>query len=102
VNNAHLINVANSGDECVSQTTLHVQRPKTCSRCDKPRNRRGQRYCRACHAAYQRKHRAAQLAAVDALVSAATGMCVSGAMRTRRVAHAVELLTLAMAREGES
>lgn len=28
-----------------------------CSRCGGPRDRAGQKYCRACHAAYQREHR---------------------------------------------
>lgn len=28
-----------------------------CSRCRGPRNRKGQRYCRACHAAYMRENR---------------------------------------------
>jgi hypothetical protein len=30
-----------------------------CSGCGGQRNRRGQRYCRACHAAYMREHRPA-------------------------------------------
>ncbi|MBX3173291.1 MAG: hypothetical protein KF709_02710 [Gemmatimonadaceae bacterium] len=29
----------------------------TCSRCQGPRDREGQRYCRACHAAYMRANR---------------------------------------------
>lgn len=30
---------------------------KTCSRCRQPMDREGQRYCRRCHAAYQRAWR---------------------------------------------
>lgn len=34
--------------------TLHK---KPCSRCGKPQDRKGQRYCRLCHNAYQRETR---------------------------------------------
>jgi hypothetical protein len=32
---------------------------KQCSRCGGPQDRQGQRYCRACHAAYMRENRPA-------------------------------------------
>lgn len=29
-----------------------------CSKCDEPNTRKGQRYCKKCHAAYQKRYRA--------------------------------------------
>ena len=42
---------------------MHVSRgtgtgDKACSRCGRPRDRRGQRYCRACQAIYAAEYRA--------------------------------------------
>jgi hypothetical protein len=38
-----------------------------CSRCGKPRDREGQRYCIACHAAYMRDYHQSERAAVKQL-----------------------------------
>ena len=38
-----------------TRTMVTIMKP--CSRCGKPRDRDGQKYCRSCHAAYQREHR---------------------------------------------
>lgn len=39
---------------------IHVKPVKQCSRCDESPAKRGQRYCRSCHADYMRVWRARQ------------------------------------------
>jgi hypothetical protein len=45
----------------VSRESKSVNGQKACSRCSKPRDRKGQRYCSICHAAYMREWRAGQV-----------------------------------------
>jgi RNA polymerase subunit RPABC4/transcription elongation factor Spt4 len=42
----------------VSQGTMSAGGVKACSRCGRPRDKKGQRYCRLCHAQYCRDRRA--------------------------------------------
>jgi predicted amidophosphoribosyltransferase len=40
---------------------MTVDGQKACSRCGRPRDRKGQRYCKRCHAQYQRDRRAGMI-----------------------------------------
>jgi hypothetical protein len=45
----------------VSRGTMPVGGVKACFRCGRPRDRKGQRYCRLCHTLYMREYRAGKV-----------------------------------------